>query len=117
MNNYIGPGNAVTVVMPYAVNAGSGLMKGALFGVAQNTYASGATGVMVVEGIFKELVKASGTGELWGVGDRLYWDDSAKNLTKNSTGHYAVGYALEAVGTAVVVSGEVLLEASAGTGS
>lgn len=116
MNNYIGPGNAVTLVMPYAVNAGSGVLKGTLFGVAQNTYASGATGVMVTEGVFTQLVKASGTGEAWAVGDRLYWDDSAKNLTKNSTGRYGIGVALEAIGTAVTTAGEVLIKQSCATG-
>lgn len=112
MNNYIGPGNAVTVVMPYAVNAGSGVLKGSLFGVAQNTYASGATGVMVTEGIFTQLVKASGTGEAWSVGDKLYWNDTDKNLVKASgTGNTAsaVAIALEAVGTAVTTAGEVRL--------
>lgn len=117
MKNYIGPGNAVTVVMPYAVNAGSGVLKGAIFGVAQNTYASGATGVLALGGVFTQLVKASGTGEAWSVGDRLYWNDSNKNLTKNSTGNYCVGYALEAVGTAVTTAGEVLLQPSPPSGS
>lgn len=112
MNNYIGPGNAVTVVMPYAVNAGSGVLKGSIFGVAQNTYASGATGVIVTEGVFTALVKASGTGEGWSAGDALYWDDTNKNLVKASgTGNTAdpVAYALDAVGTAVTTAGEVLL--------
>lgn len=116
MNNYIRPGNSVTVVMPYAVNAGSGVLKGALFGVAVNTYASGATGEIVTEGVFTNLVKASGTGEAWAAGDRLFWSDSNKNLTKNSTGNYCVGYALETVGTAVTTAGEVLVKPHAGTG-
>lgn len=117
MNNYIGPGQSVTVVMPYAANAGVGVLKGGLFGVAVNTYASGATGQLVVEGVFTGLAKASGTGENWAVGDRLYWDDSAKKLTKTSTGNFAVGVALEAVGTAVTSAGEVLVRPSGGTGS
>lgn len=117
MNNYIGPGNAVTVVMPYAVNAGAGVLKGAIFGVAQNTYASGATGVLALGGVFTNLVKASGTGEAWSVGDRLYWNDTNKNLTKTSTGNFCVGYALEAVGTAVTTAGEVLLQPSPPSGS
>lgn len=117
MRNYIGPGQSVTVVMPYAVNSGSGVLKGGLFGVAVATYASGATGQIVPQGIFTELVKASGTGEAWAQGDRLYWNDTNKNLTKNSTGNYAVGVALEAVGTAVTTAGEVLIRPSAATGS
>lgn len=117
MNNYIGPGQSVTVVMPYAATAGVGVLKGGLFGVAVNTYASGATGQLITQGVFTGLVKASGAGEDWAVGDRLYWNDSNKNLTKTSTGNYAVGVALAAVGTAVTTAGEVLVRPSAGTGS
>lgn len=109
---YIAPGNAVQAVMPYAVNSGDGVqVGGVLFGVAQNTYASGATGIVVREGVFTGLAKASGTGEAWAVGDRLFWDNSAKKLTKTSTGNIAVGIALAAVGTAVTTADEVLLEA------
>lgn len=117
MNNFISPGANVTVVMPYARNSGQGLLKGGLFGVAFATYASGATGVMVTQGVFTGLTKASGTGEAWAVGDRLYWSDSNKNLTKTSTGNFPVGYALEAVATDGTTAGEVLVRPNAGTGN
>lgn len=117
MKNYIGPGNSVTVVMPYAVGAGSGVLVGGLFGVAVSSCASGGTGVMSLNGVYTDLVKATGTGEAWAVGDRLYWSDANKNLTKNSTGNYAVGVALAAVGTAGATAGEVLVRPSAATGS
>jgi predicted RecA/RadA family phage recombinase len=117
MNNYIGPGNSVAVVMPYARNAGEGVLVGGLFGVAVNTYASGATGQIITAGVFTNLVKASGAAEAWAVGDRLYWSDSNKNLTKNSTGNFAVGVALAAIGTAVTTAGEVMVRPSAATGS
>lgn len=116
MKNFVRPGNSVTVVMPYARNSGEGVLVGALFGVAVATYASGATGEIVTEGVFTELVKASGASEAWSAGDRLFWSDSNKNLTKNSTGNYCVGYALAAVGTAVTTAGEVLVKPHAGTG-
>lgn len=117
MNNYIGPGNSVTVAMPYAVGAGSGVLKGGLFGVAVSSCASGSTGVMSINGVYTGLVKASGTGEAWAVGDRLYWDDTNKRLTKTSTSNFAVGVALEAIGTAVTTAGEVLVRPSAAAGS
>lgn len=110
MKNYIGPGQSVTVTMPYAVTAGNGALVGAIFGVAINTYASGATGVVYTEGVCSGLVKASGTGEAWSVGDRLFWDDTNKRLTKNSTGNFQVGLALAAVGTAVTTADEVKLQ-------
>src|SRR5688572_16524865 len=112
MDNYIGPGNAVTVAMPYAVGAGSGVLKGGIFGVAVSSCASGGTGGVRVGGVLHRLVKASGTGEAWAVGDPLYWNDTNKNLVKASgTGNTAtpVAYALEAIGTAVTTAGEVLL--------
>lgn len=113
MDNYVAPGNAVQVTIPYAVNQGSGVLVGTgLFGVAQNTYTSGATGIIVTEGVFTRLAKASGTGEGWAVGDKLYWNDTNKNLVKASgTGNTAahVAICLETVGTAVTTAGEVKL--------
>lgn len=117
MNNYIGPGQSVTVTIPYAVNAGSGVLVGSIFGVAINTYASGATGQIYTDGVVTNLVKASGTGEAWAVGDRLFWDDTNKRLTKNSTGNYQVGIALATVGTAVTTAGEVKLQRVPPSGS
>ena len=112
MNNYIGPGNSVTVVMPYARNAGQGVLVGSLFGVAQNTYSSGATGVMAIDGVFTRLAKATGAGEDWVAGDPLYWNDTDKNLVVASgTGNTAnpVAYALETIGTGTATGGECVL--------
>ena len=110
--NYIGPGNTVTVVMPYAASSGVGVQVGSgLFGVAAATYASGATGVIDREGIFTGLAKTSGTGEAFAVGDRLFWDNSTKKLTKTSTGNLCVGVCLEVAATGATTAGEVLIEA------
>lgn len=110
--NYIGPGTNLTVVLPYAANSGVGVQVGSgLFGVAAATYASGATGVIVREGVFTGLAKTSGTGEAFAVGDRLFWDNSTKKLTKTSTGNLQVGLCLEAAATGVLSAGEVLIEA------
>lgn len=117
MNNYIGPGKNITVTFPYQRNSGQGLLVGGLFGVAFQTTASGSTGVMVTEGQFTGLAKASGTGEAWAVGDRLFWDDSAKNLTKNSTGKFPVGVCLEAIATGVTTAGQVKIGPTVATGA
>lgn len=100
MNNYISPGHNVTVVMPYARTSGQIAKVGAIIGVAYATYASGATGVLTRHGIFNSLAKASGTGEVWAQGDTLYWDDTNKNLTKNSTGNTRCAVVIDALGTA-----------------
>jgi predicted RecA/RadA family phage recombinase len=113
MNNGISPGNTVTAVAPYAVNAGSGCALGSgLVGIAVNTYASGATGVFNIKGVFTGLVKASGAGEAWALGDPIYFATATKNFSKNSTGGIKAGFALSTVATGVLVSGEVLLEPS-----
>jgi predicted RecA/RadA family phage recombinase len=112
MNNFIGAGGNVTVVMPYARTVGQVAKVGSIIGVSYNTYASGATGVLTRTGIFTNLAKASGATEVWAQGDVLYWDDSAKNLTKNSTGNTRAGTVIDALGTGgtgVTVSGQVLL--------
>lgn len=117
MNNYVQPGNSVILTMPYAVAAGAGVLKGGIFGVAVSSCASGATGQVNRVGVYSGLAKASGTGEAWAQGDRLYWDDSAKKLTKTSTSNFAVGYSLDVVGTAVTTAGNVLLAPSPPAGS
>lgn len=110
--NYVQPGNTVTVVMPYAATSGVGVQVGSgLFGVAEATYASGATGVLGREGVYTGLAKTSGTGEAFAVGDRLFWDNSTKKLTKTSTGNLCVGICLETVATGVTTAGAVLIEA------
>lgn len=45
------------------------------------------------------------TGAAWAVGDKIYWDDTAKKFTKTSTSNTLVGYALEAKLSADAVSG------------
>ncbi len=60
------------------------------------------------EGIFSGLAKA--TGVAFAAGDRLFWDNSAKNLNKTSTGNLAVGIAITASATGDTAAGEVLIE-------
>lgn len=116
MKNYIAPGNAVQVVLPYATNAGDGVQVGAvLFGVSQNAYSSGGTGIIALEGVFTSLKKS--TGDTFAAGDRLFWDNTNKQLTKTSTGNIAVGIAIEAAASGTAAAGEVLLEASTPAGT
>lgn len=56
---------------------------------------------------------AKATGAAWAVGDLLYWDDAAKNLTKTVGSNTKVGYCLEAALSGDTVSGKVLLTAFA----
>ena len=93
MRNYIQPGCKVTVAAPYDRTSGQGALVGSLFGVASSDVASGATGVFETEGVF-ELEKNS--AEAWTVGEKLYWDNTAKVVTATATSNTLIGCALEA---------------------
>ncbi|MBF0191635.1 MAG: DUF2190 family protein [Magnetococcales bacterium] len=77
MKNWIQPGDIVTVAAPVAVNSGDGLLVGALFGVAISTAAVGATLEISTTGVV-DLPKAAVAITQ---GAKLYWDNTAKNVT------------------------------------
>jgi predicted RecA/RadA family phage recombinase len=79
---------------------------GALFGVVQETTAIGGEYVLVRNGVF-ELTKAAGAA--WAVGDKLYWDDTAKAVTKTATSNTLIGAATAAAASGAVL-GDVLLD-------
>lgn len=76
--NFIGEGEAVDLPAPYAVTSGSGALIGSLFGVALNNYALNDMGVFGTCGIW-ELKKTS--AQAWTVGQKIYWDNTAKEAT------------------------------------
>lgn len=48
-----------------------------------------------------ELTKVDkAASEAWVVGDKVYWDDTAKDLTKTSTGNTLTGYVVRAAASA-----------------
>lgn len=94
----VGPRSPVTMTAPANVTSGQGLLVGSAFGVVGTTVASGALMALHTEGQHT-LPKA--TGAAWAVGDIVYWDDSAKNVTKTSSGNTKIGYA-----TSVQASGD-----------
>lgn len=114
MKNFVQQGAAITVVMPYAANAGAGVQVGAaLFGVAAETYGSGDTGVIATEGVF-DIAKVG--AQAWTAGDRVYWDNTAKNLTKTATSNLQVGVAIQDAG-ASDATGRVKLTAALAAGA
>lgn len=109
MNNYVQPGKAIEAVMPDAVTKGDGVLIGtALFGVAVDTYASGATGVLWTEGVF-DLTKT--TAEAYAAGARVYFNNTTKLVTSGTGGHLGIGVVLTTAGTAVGTKARVLLGA------
>ena len=110
MKNYVQPGNTITLTAPYAVTSGDGLLVGAIFGVAAGTAILGDPVETAVEGVY-DLKKVA--SQAWAAGDRIYWDNTAKEATKTTTSNTLIGVAVVAVaGGASDIIGRVRLNAS-----
>ena len=107
MKNYVQPGNTITLTAPYAVTSGDGLLVGSIFGVAASTAASGDPVETALEGVY-DLKKVA--SQAWAVGDKIYWDNTAKNTTKTLTSNTLIGVATDVVaGGATDLIGRVRL--------
>lgn len=95
MKNYIQPGNTVTLTAPYDVSSGDGFLVGSVFGVATGAALNGAAVEAALVGVF-DLKKAG--SQAWAAGDKIYWDNTAKEATKTASGNTLIGVAVEAVG-------------------
>jgi predicted RecA/RadA family phage recombinase len=93
MRNYVQAGRTLTLPAPYDVASGAGALVGSIFGVASGAALSGASVDLDVEGVFT-LPKTSALAI--SIGDRLYWDDSAKVVNKTASGNTLVGAAVSA---------------------
>jgi predicted RecA/RadA family phage recombinase len=110
MKNYVQPGNTITLTAPYDVASGDGLLVGAIFGVATGAAVNGDPIEAALVGVF-DLTKVG--SQAWGAGDKIYWDDTAKQATKTATSNTLIGVATEAVGNgAGETVGRVRLNAS-----
>jgi predicted RecA/RadA family phage recombinase len=93
MQNFVKHGDNVTVTFPYASAAGGAVLVGAaLFGVAQTATAQDAPGALLTTGVYS-LPKAAVAIV---PGDKLYWDNAAKVLTKTAAGNVYVAVATRA---------------------
>ena len=107
MKNYVQPGNTITLTAPYAVTSGDGLLVGSIFGVAAGTAALGDPVETALEGVYDMKKLAS---QAWAVGDKIYWDNTAKNTTKTLTSNTLIGVATDVVaGGATDLIGRVRL--------
>ena len=95
MQNYVQPGNVVTITAPAGgVTSGVGVLIGTnLFGVATVTAAVGVQAEVLIEGVV-ELAKTSALAI--SIGDAVWWDNTNKVVFKTGTGNKAVGYAVTA---------------------
>ena len=110
MKTYVQPGNTITLTAPYAVASGDGLLVGSIFGVASGTAALGETVEAALTGVY-DLKKVA--SQAWAAGDKVYWDNTAKEATKTTTSNTLIGVAVVAVaGGASDIIGRVRLNAS-----
>lgn len=95
MKTYVQPGNVLALIAPYAVASGDGLLVGALFGIAVATADNGEPVEACMVGVFD--LKKTGS-QAWSPGDKVYWDNTAREATKTATGNTLIGVAVAAVG-------------------
>lgn len=93
MKNYIQDGEVLTLPAPYDVASGAGALVGAIFGVAQAAALSGAPAALVTRGV---IDLATVTNAQMAIADVLYWDNTAKLVTKSTTGNTKIGVATSA---------------------
>lgn len=92
-NNYVQKGEVLSLTAPYNVSSGGGLLVGALVGIAQIDALQNAQVQVAIEGVW-EVDKVD--AQAWAEGEKVYWDDSAKNFTTTSSGNTLAGVAAEA---------------------
>jgi len=90
MKNFIQPGNVVTLVAPYNLTSGQGVLVGAIFGIAANDALQGTSVEAVRDGVF---VLGAVTADTLVTGDKVYWDNTARRITKTATNNVLVGAA------------------------
>jgi predicted RecA/RadA family phage recombinase len=110
MKNAAQPGRNVPLPAPYAVASGDGLLVGAIFGLATGSASAGESVEATLVGVF-DIKKTP--SQAWAIGDKIYWDNVAKEATKTATNNTLIGAAIEAVGnSASETTGRVRLNGS-----
>lgn len=88
MQNYVQRGQNLTFTATAAVVSGQALLMGSVFGVASGAAAIGAPFTLVVNGVF-DLPRAAALTVAEGA--KLYWDNTAKNVTNVLTANTLIG--------------------------
>ncbi len=107
MENYVQPGEVLTLTAPSGgVVAGTPYKIGSLIVIALISVAQTLPFTALVRGV-ATVPKA--TGATWSEGQKLYWDDSAKNFTETNTSDTLAGVAVEAALTGAT-TGKIRLD-------
>jgi predicted RecA/RadA family phage recombinase len=102
--NFVQPGDTLTLTAPRTLASGDGFMVGGIFAVALAAAATGKPVEARRVGVF-DLTKLAGAA--WTPGQKLYWDNTAFNVTGTANANL-IGAAPQAAASAAVV-GRVLL--------
>ena len=95
MKTFIQEGNIITVTAAANIASGDGVLVGSIFGVAAADAVAGDEVEVATAGVY-ELPKLSTA--VIAQGDRVAWDDTAKQIKPPAVGLYPVGVATEAAG-------------------
>ncbi len=111
MTNFVQGGDELNATSPYDRNAGEGALIGSMFGVAALDVANGEQGEWAIAGVF-DLPRATGEGTAWTEGARIYWDDTAKVITKTAASNVLVGVGILPLPDDAATTGRVRLNGS-----
>ena len=104
--NFVQNGDVIPFVAGATVTSGELVKFGSLYGVAQNDYANGETGELVLKGVYK-LPKATSAGSAVTAGGPVYF--TSGSVTGDDAGGLLCGYALEAAADGAAVAKVKLL--------
>lgn len=97
MNNFVQPGDSLTLVAPSGgVTTGVPVQIGQLLVVPASSVAQTLPFVGKVTGVFT-VTKAG--SQAWTAGAVVYWDSGNSNFTTVATGNFRAGVAVAAVGS------------------
>jgi predicted RecA/RadA family phage recombinase len=110
MKNKVDSGDVIDFTAPTGgVTSGLGVLIGAnLFLISVTTAAAGVAASVWAEGSYDHVAEGAGSGQDWTPGDTLYWDNTAKQFTKTSSGNTKRAVAVQAKGS-TATSGRVRL--------
>lgn len=99
--SYVQKGDTIDFTAAADVAYNDVVSLGTRVGVALENIPNGATGSVAVTGVFEA---AAVTGSAFAVGDALYWDNTAKKLTKTTTDNIPAGWATEPKASAAAIA-------------
>lgn len=90
--NLVQTGDTLTVIAPYDVTSGGGVLVGKLFGIAEYTATAGDEVEITRRGVYDH---AKTSAQAWTQGADIYWDDTAKVFTTTATSNTLVAKAAQ----------------------